>query len=178
MRCMADRGWIAGLVGLVLAGCAGAPDPMLAEDRPADFSLAATVYRPAAWRPDDTVLPRALRPARYIVEPDGSLHAAIGAGSNITRYPPTTRRLDPRDMDLLWRLTRESGLLEARTAQRFAGGLEAGPAPGTIRGVFEISLDGRWATLVVPLDRSDLETISAERLVDHLAGLAWIPDGG
>src|SRR5438105_14278814 len=60
-------------------------------ERPADFTLAATVLSPGSV--DAKKLPRSLRPGRYIVEADGVLRAATGPGATTTTYPRRTRQL-------------------------------------------------------------------------------------
>jgi hypothetical protein len=162
------------LAGLVLPACSPAPrataPELLSERRPADFTLAASVYAPPRARPAD--LPRSLRAGRFVVETDGWLRH--GAGPRALPYPARTRQLSPHQMDQLWRLVRESGLLDPEhpAVVDDPGSIAAGHDRGLA--VIYIAFAGERRTLRVLLDRTSEGAIEAERITDRLADLAWV----
>ncbi len=89
---------MAGLGIAVLGACstrpALGPDPV-----PSDFVLGITTY------PTD-----AEARARYVVEADGVLRAAEGAGVGPEVFPAETRRLTADERAQLWRLTHATGI--------------------------------------------------------------------
>jgi hypothetical protein len=169
------------LLALHLAGCHAPPQapPALGDPppqtRPRDFVLAATILAPQRATPA-TGLPRSLQPARYIVEADGCLRAAIGPGSDEKTFPPRSRQLTPRQADQLWRLVLDSGLLDPASPVRVddPSAIER-PANRTLALIW-VSYADTGATLRVPLDRSARESIAAERVLDRLAEWAWVRD--
>jgi hypothetical protein len=166
----------AGVAALAMA-CAGAcaparPDPALILDAPPDFSIAVTVLPGDA--PSDSI-PRALRPARYLVEPDGVLRVSTQPASRAWSYPPATRQLTGREMDRLWRLVGPAGLLDPATPARLTRA-EGADAPGPVAvAIIFAQFAGRREAYRTVLARADAQQVLAERLVDHLADLAWIP---
>lgn len=156
-----------------LAGCSSTPSPAAAplplnlpNTRPADFTLAATVYSP-----DVPSLPRSLRPARYILGADGALRAASGAPASEETFPPIRAQLTPTQIDELWQLVRGSDLLNpshparVRNPQAIPASFDAPTA------LLWISIADAATTLQVPLDRSGDAGLPAEQIVDRLA--AW-----
>ncbi|MEM8782990.1 MAG: hypothetical protein AAGE65_09070 [Planctomycetota bacterium] len=89
-------GWIAA-GGCSSVGNAGAPTYAWA---PPDFALQAAVYPDAATPRDRPHL----RSAQHVVEADGTFRAAVGPGIHAGMLPPVTARLDPSELDRLWRL--------------------------------------------------------------------------
>src|SRR5262245_38039155 len=175
LRCIAGLLVAAGLAaGFSCSSTPAAlsPPPPIPEERPQDFVLAATVLTPTDVK--TTNLPRSLRPARYIVEADGVLRAAVGAGSTTTTYPPQTRQLTARQMDSLWRQLRESNLLDPGNPSRIDAPEAVARAPDRTTALIFVGGDGRRVTLRVLLDRRTEDAVAAERLVDRLADLAWI----
>lgn len=148
------------------------PDPSALAERPDDFVVAAAVYTPALKPEAIRALPRAMRPARYLVEADGVLRAAVGPGSDNNTFPPPTRQLTVDQVDRLWRIIRDSGLLEP-TSPYLVDNAESVPfdRPTTI--LYVAYLGGR-TYLQVPLDRADPESLATERLLDQMAAYAWI----
>lgn len=157
-----------------LSGCSSAPAPVVREaeaapgPRPQDFTLAMTVYAPAAAG----ALPRSLRAGRYVVEPDGSLRA--GLGERAAAYPARTRQLTPGEMDQLWRLVRESALLDPDSPARVEDPGSIAVSPGRAMATVYIAGAGARRTLRVLLDRSSATAVSAERVADRLAEWAWV----
>lgn len=152
-----------------LTACSSTPPPVAAplpSTRPADFTLAATVYSP-----DVPSLPRSLRPARYILGADGALRAASGAPASEETFPPIRAQLTPTQIDELWQLVRGSDLLNpshparVRNPQAIPASFDAPTA------LLRISSGDAATTLQVPLDRSGDAGLPAEQIVDRLA--AW-----
>ncbi len=166
------------VVVLVGAGCGAkalpkvsTPARALPDDRPRDLAIAATVFSPRVPLPD-TQLPRSLRPARYIVEADGVLRSTQGQAAS--SFPPRTRQLTPREVDQLWRLLRDSGLLDEGNPARLTDPEGAVRSGDKTTAMVYVSFEGRRTTLRVLLDRSSPDAIEAERLVDRLAELSWV----
>jgi hypothetical protein len=169
------------LAPLALGGCLSRraePPPAQAaipEDRPADFTLAVTVYSPVSAKIAGA-LPRALRPARYVVEPDGTLRAAPTTPAPAARaaFPPRARTLTPRQMDQIWRLLRDTALLEPTNPARVEdpGAVELSPDRTTA--TLYIAFADRRTSLRLLLDRGSEDALSAERIADHLAALAFL----
>lgn len=113
-----------------------------------------------------------MRPGRYLLEPDGRLR--WGASARIgSALPPIIRQLDRSAIDELWRAARGSGAFDATPD---TGNPER---PLTASGVtavarLELFANGRQRVVTLPLDRASPEAIAAERLLDRLAGLAWV----
>jgi len=169
------------------------PDPVLTlEEPPDDFALAVTVYSPVRGRLEET--PRVVRPARYIVEPDGVLRTSVGPGAREDTFPPITRRLSEDQIRTLWIAVRDSGLLDGNSTARVRSGADAEPValavtdpsrtvepdgPGASTAVIYIAHSGERAWYSVRLDgpgvASDpLATLSGREIVERLADLSWM----
>jgi hypothetical protein len=175
---MERRAWIGLLGAVMLSGCASRakePDPMAFELPPPDFALAATVYAPAPTDAAAPPPPRPLRPARYVLEPDLVLHAAIGDGLDETTFPPQTRRLQQRHADRLWRLVRDSGLLDPGSPQRLDAAENYAPRPDRTTAVLTVSYAGARRSYRVLLDQEG-DSGPGRQVVDDLAALAWVGD--
>jgi hypothetical protein len=164
---------------LPLGGCLSRrvePRPAQAaipEDRPADFTFAMTVYSPASARVAGT-LPRALRPARYVLEPDGALRAAAAAAARATTFPPRARTLTPRQMDQIWRLVRDTALLDPSNPARVEDPETVELSPDHTTATIYVAFADRRTSLRLLLDRGTSDALSAERIADHLAALAFL----
>jgi hypothetical protein len=168
-----------------LGGCAGGDArferAIASAEPPADFALSATVLRPVplAWaagvRVAGAPTGAADRPARYIVEADSVLRAAIGHGALDPTYPPRTRQLTRAQREQLWRELAETPLVDADHPAR------AGRAPsideaseasgGKTTWVIEFSAAGRRQTLVI--HEGGEGEAEARRLVESMSRLAW-----
>jgi hypothetical protein len=168
---------VAGLTAALGACRSNTPPPApverpLPDERPADFVLAATVYSPDSM--SEAKLPRSLRGARYVVEADGALRAATGEDLKNKTFPGQVRQLSPREFDTLWRVVRESGLLDPESAWRVENPEQITRAPDRTTVLIYIACDGRRTTLRLLLDRANPDSVAAERLVDRLAQWAWV----
>jgi hypothetical protein len=179
MLATATRIVFGGLIGLGLlasagglAGCAGspAPDPSALEpSRPADFALGLTVFGPVS----DTARP-GQRPARYLLEPDGWLRAAIGPGANQTVHPTLARWLDAPTRDALWAMARGAslggdGVTPIESPERFD------PPAGRRVYLIELTAGGHRYSAAVSEGDPGAGPIAA--IADRLAGLAWVSPG-
>lgn len=168
------------LLLVALAGCSSnTPPPApaakpLPDERPADFVLAATVYSPTAMA--EARLPRSLRGARYVVEADGALRAAVGPALESKALPGQVRQLTPDEFDTLWRIIRESSLLDPQSVWRVENPEEITRASDRTTALIYIACDGQRTTLRLLLDRSSAESVEAERLIDRLAQWAWVKE--
>lgn len=168
------------IAGAAVGGCAGAPMEDAAPragasaslSRPSDFTLAVTVRGASSARSvrggggPPAPVPPGLRPARYVMEADGVLRAALGPGATDDTFPAATRRLDPADLDRLWVIVARAGWLDAEP-QGVAWSAPVGDVPtaGTT-----IAVSGHGAQRTIVTSRGDA---SGRALAEALAGLAW-----
>lgn len=161
------------VVGQLLGGCAAGPGTdLMADALPDDFSLGVTVYSPQREPALAAALPRPMRPARYIVEPDWTLHAAIGPGSTPRTYPPQTRQLTQQQVEQLWQRARQAGLVVGSQDGRIpsADGYDP-PADRTVA-VVTITHSGTLETRAIELDEPGAR--AAAVFIDRLAEQAWV----
>ncbi|MEM9065432.1 MAG: hypothetical protein AAGB51_08085 [Planctomycetota bacterium] len=201
---MSPRQIIPLLLATALVGCSKPqillpedppPDPMLALDEPpADFALAVTVYSPAMRNLDE--VPRVLRPARYVLEPDGILRTSVGPGAREDTFPPITRRLTQEQVRLLWLAVRDAPLLGVGSPIRVESGAAAEPlalavtdpasttepdGPGASTAVVYFARLGEREWFSIRLDGPGVEatplaTLAARELVERLAELSWMTE--
>jgi hypothetical protein len=148
---------------LALGACQAAPEPP--ERTPADFSLSLTLLAPGATQS------QSLRPVWYVVEPDGTLRAAIGQRMPSTRLPVPIRRLDAREREALWTRVRSADL--ASSAPRDVAAELAPPAspPAVPTAIIELAHSGTRRAIWIPLSdagaRDRLRAVTGE--LDRLA---------
>ncbi len=142
---------------------------------PEDFTLSITVVVPGIDEAALASLSRAEKPARYIVEPDGILRAAVGPGATPRVFPGQTRRLSDAQLNRLWRLVRETGLLESGSITRISNTETFFPPPGRATALISITADGRVRAFAVRLPVGDPPSAATTQLIDEVAELAWIP---
>lgn len=163
---------------LTLAACSTPPEPAALDALPPDFALGVTITEPAGSAARDAAAsappPRAMRPARYIVEPDGVLRAAMGPGAAPTTYPPRTRQLSRRQVDQVWRLVRDSDLLDTDDPARIDSPASFVASRAHPAALLEVSYSGTRRYFRVILDGTSDESLSVERITDRLADLAWV----
>ncbi len=146
-------------------------------ERPQDLAIAATVFSPRVPLPASS-LPRSLKPGRFVLEADGVLRASRGAVLEASTFPPRVRQLSPRQSDQLWRLIRDSGLLDADNPNRISDPEAAARSGDHTTALLYVAFGGQRSTLRILLDRTTPDAIAAERVIDRLAELAWIRDEG
>ncbi len=171
-------------LSLLLTGCS-ATGSLDADSAPDDFVLGVTVYDLPSAEPvsstDTSRLPRAQRPARYVIEADGVLRASFGTAASPAYFPPMTRRLTPEQIDHLWALTRQTGVFPAVEGSQGVGeqvGPVAGyePPMGRITALIESFAAGHRASAALPIEPSDQQPGPVYALTDALAELAWVSE--
>lgn len=176
-RALAAAGAVA-LAGLLLPACGSGPvavtEPMLPSDPPDDFALAVTIFAPEVDADAISALPRSVRPARYVVEPDGVLRAAIGPGADADVFPAQTRRLTDRQRAQLWRLVRDQGLLATNHPARIATDRTYLSSPDRRAVLVEIAGAEQRRYLELYADDRASDPAVAVALTDRLAELAWL----
>jgi hypothetical protein len=152
------------LVALLLPACGAMRHPEVGA--PADFALGVTVLGSA----DAPRQARALRPAQYLVEADGTFRVAIGAGVEPTTYPPRVRRLSRRQVERLWSLVDAAGYNEPAHAAGITNVEAFRPTPRDGWAIIDITARGDRQALGINMEQDE----NAARLTEELAGLAWI----
>jgi hypothetical protein len=112
---------------------------------PNDFAFALAVpagLEPLALYPEQAEVLR--RPAWFIVEPDGTLRAALGPPQMDGPVPPRVRRLSPAQRLELFTLLDERGALTPWTAGAVGMGIPVGDASSVVSGDDGASAIGVW----------------------------------
>ncbi len=163
-------------------GCAGgsARSSTQASSRvPEDFALSVTVSGPvrAGGSAAYAQLPAALRPVRYVLEPDHVLRAAIGPGAQETEFPPRTRRLDPAQGAEIWTIVRSSGVLNQDHPDSASRAPTFDLASGTTAYVVSARASGRRSMVAMVADPEPSPSAAGVvPLLERLSTLAWLPD--
>lgn len=160
-----------------LVGCASGPGAMADSVRaPEDFALAVTVFPP-----EDSIdpvgledLPRAQRPAHYLIGADGVLHTSVGLGVSPARVPRPTRRVPAEERDRLWRLVDESGILREDNPFAVDAPLLYQRFDRRSTALVEVTGGGTTEAVAIDLEAQDPDSSAAWLLVDRLAALSWI----
>ncbi len=171
------------LACLTLAACSSTPtvrpepEPIvLPESAPDDFALSVTILGPETEPAEIDAAPRTQRPARYIIEPDGILRAAIGPGATPRVYPGQTRQLSPAQVQRVWRLTANTGLLDGDSLTRIDNTEIFFPGRERTTALVYVRQGGVGSHFAVRLPVGDAESPGVAQLVDQLAELAWVPE--
>lgn len=155
-----------------LCGCRSTGTPVDPDRAPEDFALAVTVYPPQGVDPED--LPRAQRPAHFLLAADRVLHAAVGPGVDPGQLPPPTRRVDAVELDRLWRLVDESDMLREDNPFAVAAPRLYRRFDTRATALVEVTARGRTRAVAIDLEAEDVDSGAALLLVDRLAALSWI----
>jgi len=180
MRAKVNSSLLVGL--LLLTGCAaGGPrphgtgvtrsqvDPL---EVPADFSLDLTVWADVAAAGQPDAAPH-VRPGRFILFCDGSLHWSGRVEDPEHEMPPLRRILRRADMAALWTLIRQLGMDDVTKATPAVNVRLVAPPPGQVLYLAVLTGDGqRWAfqRQAASPDQPDPAMTS---LVRRLRELAW-----
>ncbi len=169
------------LVGLVMVtGCATKPplqthqtgvatsqdDPLHV---PADFSLDLTVWVDAATPGADTQV----RPGRFILFCDGSLHWSGRVEDPEDEMPPLRRILRRADMAALWTLIRQLGMDDATKATPAVNIRLVEPPPGEVLYLAALTADGRRWVFQRNASARDQPDPAMTSLAERLSELAW-----
>lgn len=85
-------------------------------------------------------------------------------------FPPIARTLTPRELDQLWSLVRQTGLVESSDQAIVVDPASiAAFKTGETAALVWLAQNGRRTTYRVPLDRQSDTAVSTERLIDRLA---------
>lgn len=162
----------------VAGGCASqskpSPSAVQGVDYPQDFALSVTVITPgretdSSGRDLSFGQDLADRPGRYIVEADGLLRAATGAGATTRVYPPRTKYLSDRQMADLW-----NKLEWMRPDLQIGDPGEDTPIRAShTTAIIHVAANGRRTTRVANLE----EDVWAKSLVRTLGEHAWLSTG-
>jgi hypothetical protein len=153
-------------VAVLFPGCASTKPSSGAGAPPSDAMLSVTVMpqRPRFQRPE-----REFAPARYIVEADGVLRAAVGDGVTVQTYPGRTRDLTTEEWATLWQALLATGVLNLDDPRAIEGEMSLNPDP-LRRAVVWANGNGRSAGMVVDPSRDE----ATAALVTLLEEMAWI----
>lgn len=110
-----------------------------------------------------------LEPARFVIEPDGVLRAATGAGVGPTVYPPRTRRLTDPQVREVYNIVTRQGLDRGIGGKPFRLG-DAQPEGAWI--VVEVTAhEHRRSTIYLPEDeRRVIDLVRHLRRIARLEG--------
>ncbi len=162
--------------GLLAVSCASRPaDPERFTSAPADFTLAVTVLSPARSMAEVDRLPPRTRPACYLVEPDGSYRVAVGPAASPTVFPPLARHLTREQVDRLWSLARDAGVLDTDHPGRVQN-VETfvRPAGDATFALVYAGFAGSQRHVAIPLDGEHADPTTITPLIDELTALAWM----
>lgn len=168
------------LGGIALAqGCAQRqPAPERAADigeaLPGDLTISVTVFSEHEDPELIARLERWRRPARYIVEADWLLRAALGPGARESTFPTGTRQLTREDVEGLWRTLRGGGLLRIDHPARVGSVERVGAPPLGTTALVQVVHHGRVDSRRISMETGDADALAASALVDQLAALSWI----
>lgn len=148
-----------------LSGCAGGVQQRVGMP-PSDAMLSVTVMpqRPRFQRTE-----REFAPARYVVEADGVLRAAVGEGVTVETYPGRTRDLTPDEWANLWQVALSTGVMDPTDPRTVSGEMSLTPDP-LRRATVWVRGSGRSAGMVVDPSRDE----PSAALITLLEQLAWI----
>ncbi|MBC6954428.1 MAG: hypothetical protein DYG93_10785 [Leptolyngbya sp. PLA2] len=162
--------------GVLAASCASRPvDPARTASAPPDFTLSVTVLSSARSIAETDRLPPRSRPACYLVEPDGSFRVAVGPAASPKVFPPLARTLTREQVDRVWSLARDAGVLDADHPGRVQN-VETfvRPAGNATVALVYAGFAGSQRHVAVALDGDHAEPAALVPLIDELNALAWM----
>jgi len=159
--------WPLTFLALVLGLCAcGSPRRTGAIPvAPADFSLSVTLVGGGAAAGSTSANPL-LQPAWYVLDPDGTLRAALGDRTPGSPVPPIVRQLNRDEVESVWRGVCESGLSDAMKGREDVSDWQL-PSPGNTA----IFLGADMSRRAVVFDSAAPEVAP---VVERLRSLAWM----
>ncbi len=166
------------LLAMIPPGCATTPtadeSPSFATDPlaavPIDFSIDLTILTGAGVGPHAEVH---LRPSRYVLFPDGSLHFGLIRKQSSGGMPDLTRRLTRPQMTEVWSLARQIGYADPARGDEPINLGTVRPEDDEVAYLITFSGDNdRWQ-FITRSTNLDAPDSAAEQLVHELARLAW-----
>lgn len=116
------------------------------------------------------------RNARYVLLPDGALHAETGPYLTQASRPGRARWLYQQQISLLWETCNQTGFADDSLANGPANPDMLSASRGERVAIIVLKANGkRWSFLRRSLDGDAMDPAAA-RMVRTLAALAWIPD--
>ncbi len=171
-----------GFAALCLTACGGRavnveaqPPPTPASAvAPAGLSVRAEVHV------RDTIAAQRFASGVYLLEPDGTLRSggpqrrsAEDPMPALPRYPPILRRLDPSDVDRVWRLIGGTTLADPDSPERIPPIQDWAPLPNRSIALVQIRDHNGTRRFAVSLTGATPAAIEAQDLVERLQALAW-----
>lgn len=171
------QGWlILSLLSAALLGACAGPQQITTAPgaAPADFTVDLTILA------DETISRRIgaeFHPARYVVLPDGTLHAHIGpVERRAGEIPELVRTLNRQQVNALWQLIEELGFSDPAQVDA-AGNLDlVETQPNQITYLTSIVADGDRLNFGRAMSGTEPGDLRYTRLARTLAALAWVPD--
>jgi len=169
---------VAGLLALVGCAASSTNQSSIEHDRdvfatPADLTVDVTVL---VGRGVPVVERVEQRTGRYIIFPDGSMHADIGPSLRADVRPGLTRRLRDDEARLVWAMLVDSGLADPERFDPPTNDAVLMPSRGIIAHLVTIEANGRRWQAIRALAPDAIAEADTTPLVRTLAGLAWESD--
>jgi hypothetical protein len=142
-------------------------DPAWTTELPTEgFWLAVTAHQ----EPGDPSF-ASIPVARFVLEADGQLRAAVGPGADETVFPPPIRRLSREQLTAVWSQIAAIDSLNTSPHSRISDALAPGQTrPSSIR----ITAAGDGRQRARSFQSQDVDAASATKLVNQLTDLAWM----
>ncbi len=160
---------------ITLGGCTAAPDYAVdpLSGAPADFTVDLTILSTVDGEP---TVPVHLRPGRFVLFPDGSLHFGLDEDRGVDWLPLPRRALSRAQVAGLWSDVQQLGFADQAQADPLTNWKFIEPQPRQV--VYLLALTGhgkRWGfQRTVDVDGPVDSAIGA--LARRLAHLAWASD--
>ncbi len=166
-----------GMIAIVttLGGCAAAPDYAVdpPSGAPADFTVDLTILRTVDGEP---TVPVHLRPGRFVLFPDGSLHFGLDEDRGVDWLPLPRRALSRAQVAELWSDIQQLGFTDSARTDPLTNWNHFQPQADQV--VYLLALTGhgkRWGfQRTMDVDGSPDSAVGA--LARRFAHLAWASD--
>lgn len=156
-----------------LSGCTSQPAAVVPSEAPPDDLIVAVTVLTGEARADLDRVER--RQGRYIVFPDGTLHADVGRTITAAVRPGQSRQLRREQMASLWSLARQLGLADPAYGEPAGNDELIIAAPDEIIHVIALSTSERSWRFVRSTTTEEPDAVTS-RFIRELAALAWITD--
>ncbi len=160
---------------ITLSGCTAAPDYAVdpLSGAPADFTVDLTILRTVDGEP---MAPVHLRPGRFVLFPDGSLHFGLDEDRGVNWLPLPRRALSRAQVAELWSDIQQLGFTDSARTDPLTNWNRLQPQADQV--VYLLALTGhgkRWGfQRTIDVDGPADSAIGA--LARRLAHLAWASD--
>lgn len=160
---------------IILGGCSAAPqyavDPL--SGTPSDFTVDLTILRVTDGQ---QTLPVHLRPSRFVLFPDGSLHFGLEEDRGVDSLPMQLRVLSRLQVAGVWADVQQLGFADQAQTDPLTNWKLLEPRPDQV--VYLLALTGhgeRWGFQRM-LDVNGPSDSAIGSFARHLAQLAWVND--